>query len=1195
MTDVLDTCGCEQRAEHAPAVFNRPGLPALHYRIGTHGELLRRMLRRITRWTPPEDQSKRPLAFLTSRAPDDPAIALLDAWAVVGDVLSFYQERIANEGFLRTATERRSVLELARSIGYELNPGVAASTYLVWEVDASTQSVRIAAGTKVQSMPGQDELPQTFETSSGLIARSDLNQLRPRLTVPQPVGLGSRELFIAGTATGFVRGDRVLITGGPRHHADDDGNPLPGDPPPGVDVSLLNVLEVDPQVELQRTRLALEPLLKFPPKSQPPAPTPDPPDPPIDFTPPKPPTLPPVKPAELDPPVFALVQRPLTATEIEQRILDFLWTDAQLLAQAATQWWDPSLMVRWVEHHLHGPDLGPVSVWVPVKPPTDTKHPMVISVFPPTGAVNVHPNPTVVVAFSEPMDKLSLEPRLTPAPLWRAVTLREGAADGSIVPVDKIEYVPATGSVRIIADTSAGSPDKVLKSRTNYFVVVDTTAKDANGLTLGAKFVSRFTTADITAPVPLFTTPNNFATNVPAVITIEAKFNEQLDIDSVTRDSVFLRDATGVRVPADVDLIDDQTKITLRPRAPLALSTTYTATLTDDITDVATPTKNKIAVLEWQFTTALRPVDIPDPALRVYGFREQAAFFGHNAPKWSTLPDHDNQRGTDPYPEDWDNPPRSVWIESQGNTLGGDSVYLDREVQDLEPKGWTVFETETGAATYYISAVSAHSVADYGISGRASRLQLSKHDGTSPSEGTATPADFRVRETAAHVRSEELDLVELPITTNLKAGDTEITLNGMVVGLESGRLIALRGMLVELSPLFGSEILELHHAEHAHGFTTLIFKGALAHSYVRPTVTLNANVVVATHGESGRPEILGGGDGTQANQRFTLRRPPLTYVSDFGPTGAKSTLEIRIDGVRWDEARVLYGLGARSRGYIVRRSDDNVASVIFGEGDQGARPPTGTENIVATYRTGIGLAGMLGADRLTLLRERPLGITSVNNPLPTTGAAEPENRDEAKTNAPLTVLTMERIVSLRDFEDFARAFAGIGKAQAAARWDGDKHRIHVTVAPATATQMTDTDPVFKNLKTAILAACEPGLDVTIEPYDLRYFHLEAAVRIEPAYFPENVLKAVQAAVAAAFSFRWRSFGQAVTAPEVIKVVEAVPGVVATYLKALYLLADRDEVTLESGVEHPLEDILPALGAELLLVNPAGITITERTT
>ena len=59
------------------------------------------------------------------RDDDDFSIALLDAWATVADVLTFYQERIANEAYLRTATERLSVLELARLIGYQLRPGVA--------------------------------------------------------------------------------------------------------------------------------------------------------------------------------------------------------------------------------------------------------------------------------------------------------------------------------------------------------------------------------------------------------------------------------------------------------------------------------------------------------------------------------------------------------------------------------------------------------------------------------------------------------------------------------------------------------------------------------------------------------------------------------------------------------------------------------------------------------------------------------------------------------------------------------------------------------------------------------------------------------------------------------------------------------------------------------------------------------------
>src|SRR5207244_11594930 len=56
--------------------------------------------------------ARRPLAALRTRRRDDPAIALLDAWATVGDVLTFYSERIANEGFLRTARSEEHTSEL---------------------------------------------------------------------------------------------------------------------------------------------------------------------------------------------------------------------------------------------------------------------------------------------------------------------------------------------------------------------------------------------------------------------------------------------------------------------------------------------------------------------------------------------------------------------------------------------------------------------------------------------------------------------------------------------------------------------------------------------------------------------------------------------------------------------------------------------------------------------------------------------------------------------------------------------------------------------------------------------------------------------------------------------------------------------------------------------------------------------------
>jgi hypothetical protein len=150
---------------------NRPGLTALAYRVGTHATFFETMLARLSNLyldIPSLDGSGTdriyPLKQLTTRDRGDPSIALLDAWAVVAHVLAFYQERIANEGFLCTATERRSILELARLVGSKLRPGVASSVYLAFTVSNGFKG-DIPAGTRAQSIPGTGEKPQFFETS----------------------------------------------------------------------------------------------------------------------------------------------------------------------------------------------------------------------------------------------------------------------------------------------------------------------------------------------------------------------------------------------------------------------------------------------------------------------------------------------------------------------------------------------------------------------------------------------------------------------------------------------------------------------------------------------------------------------------------------------------------------------------------------------------------------------------------------------------------------------------------------------------------------------------------------------------------------------------------------------------------------------------------------------------------------------
>ncbi len=130
MTDQLNNClpVMEFRSSRPRPVYNRPGLEALKYRIGTHSSFFESLLARIITLTAEElaelslsvnqrvqqrrnrkakspSKTEHPLRdWLTTREKNDPAIAMLDAWSVVADVLTFYQERIANEGFLADRT-----------------------------------------------------------------------------------------------------------------------------------------------------------------------------------------------------------------------------------------------------------------------------------------------------------------------------------------------------------------------------------------------------------------------------------------------------------------------------------------------------------------------------------------------------------------------------------------------------------------------------------------------------------------------------------------------------------------------------------------------------------------------------------------------------------------------------------------------------------------------------------------------------------------------------------------------------------------------------------------------------------------------------------------------------------------------------------------------------------------------------------
>jgi predicted phage baseplate assembly protein len=211
MTSTCD-CGCCQGISLLTPedTANVPGLQAVTFRSGTHREFFESMLARLSSPAYPALQN------LLVRTTDDPTIALLDAGAILDDILTFHAERIANEGYLRTATTEDSLRLIGRLVGHTPRPGVAAGTYLAYTVDRDVV-VTLPAGTRAQSVPGPGETAQSFESEEDLTARFPWNDLQVRFRRPYQVTQNSsgtidpRVIYLTGTDTSLKTGDRLLF------------------------------------------------------------------------------------------------------------------------------------------------------------------------------------------------------------------------------------------------------------------------------------------------------------------------------------------------------------------------------------------------------------------------------------------------------------------------------------------------------------------------------------------------------------------------------------------------------------------------------------------------------------------------------------------------------------------------------------------------------------------------------------------------------------------------------------------------------------------------------------------------------------------------------------------------------------------------------------------------------------------------
>ena len=800
----LGQCGCCTGVTQSTpgALFNRPGLSALAYRIGTHSAFKQSFLAALSR------AEFSALQQLRSRADDDFTIALLDAAATMADVLTFYQERMADEAFLRTAGERRSILELARLIGYELHPGVAASAVLAFSLDTTPGApaqTYIDAGTRVQSIPGPNEKPQTYETIEKVEARVAWNALTAQRTEVHVPLFGDRFLYLKGIATNLRPGDAILLVGKER-----EDNP-------------------------------------------------------------------------------------------------------------GREEWD-----------------------------------------------------------------------------FRRISAVEADAEGNRTRIDWAEGLGTT------------SPHRVL----------------------------------------------------------------------------------------------------------------------------------------------------PAAAPKIYALKTRAGLFGFNAPNPKTLSNETLGHYNQLVSSDW---PFSI---------SNKTVDLDTTYPAVLEQSWLVLSKPTYQELYRASKVVEASQADFTLSGKTTRITLDTDEHLDFFDGSS------YRDTLVFAQSELLEIAEFPLSEPITGA--KVKLAKVPDGINIGHLLAASGKDVAT----GETIQEVVRVNGISG-TQVTVTPPLAHSYERGSFSFNANLAHATHGETVE-EILGSGDASQGFQKFLLKQPPLTYVSASNPSGAASTLEVRLNDVRWHEAETFFERAPKEHVFISRRDDDGKTGVQFGDGKSGARLPSGANNLRAKYRKGIGIEGLVKAGQLSMLLSRPLGVNGVTNPLAASGAQDPEQIDDARANAPLRVLTLERVVSLRDYQDFARAFGGVAKALASWNWDGRNRAVLVTVAGPAGAPILPDSATYQNLLKALRAAGDPFVALSVKTYRPAFFRFAGKVKIDPAYEPELVLAQVELALRDGFSFARREFAQPVMRSEVIAAMQSVAGVIAVDVDKLHR-SDK-AATLEQRLlaEAPVTAANGALQAAELL-------------
>lgn len=295
-------------------------------------------------------------------------------------------------------------------------------------------------------------------------------------------------------------------------------------------------------------------------------------------------------------------------------------------------------------------------------------------------------------------------------------------------------------------------------------------------------------------------------------------------------------------------------------------------------------------------------------------------------------------------------------------------------------------------------------------------------------------------------------------------------------------------------------------------------------------------------------EIIGTSDGT-IFQSFAISQPSVVTNG--------SDLVITVGSAVYQKVPFIIDY-ADDAVYATYTDGNGITYIEFGDGVSGKVPPAGAK-ITASYRylDTPGSLGNVSAGTITDVVDTPDGTVinnaTVTNAAATSGGADAESTDSIRINAPMSLRSLNRAVSLSDYAQLAIQVSGVAKAAAASAVFSNV-TVYIAASGGTAASTTLKTNVSNYLSTRV----PPNTSITVLDYTPVYPYITVTVSVLPQYDASLVKAAVLSQLYSLLSFDNVIFNDLITQGNILTACQSVTGVAAVTInncEKLYVLSN----------------------------------------